>query len=263
MTIDRNHRSHLPAGMPKNVAGTFAKGDANTVDDVTPPITTPLRTVKGLARLLYRMGRTFDGLNTSRLATEEFLRTGNPDVIGSRDDYALLCDLKDASSYVLNTDWDTTRFDLDWFKGINAAMTRTAAMLPGVLRDSENVIVGTKYGTYTPTVPDPIILDSWMEAGASDKGDPLDAASHLFARLAKAQPFGDGNKRSALLAANGLLVRAGSPLMLTVPVEEPERTGFNDLLGAWYMHDDDRIIVWLADWNRAGPETGTWISPGA
>lgn len=30
-----------------------------------------------------------------------------------------------------------------------------------------NVIVGTKYGTYTPTVPDPIILDSWMEAGAT------------------------------------------------------------------------------------------------
>lgn len=73
--------------------------------------------------------------------------------------------------------------------------------------------------------------------GASDKGDPLDAASHLFARLAKAQPFGDGNKRGALLAANGLL-------------------------GAWHMHDD-RIIVWLADWNRVGPEIGTWISPGA
>ena len=29
------------------------------------------------------------------------------------------------------------------------------------------MIVGTKYGTYTPTVPDPIILDSWMEAGAT------------------------------------------------------------------------------------------------
>lgn len=51
--------------------------------------------------------------------------------------------------------------------------------------------------------------------------------------------------------------------MLTVPVEEPERMGFTDLLGAWYMHDDDRIVVWLADWNRMGPEIGTWISPGA
>lgn len=102
-----------------------------------------------------------------------------------------------------------------------------------------------------------------MEASVSDKGDPLDAASRLFARLAKAQPFDDGNKRGALPAANGLLVRAGSTLMLTVPVEEPERTGFTDLLGAWHMHDDDRIIVWLADWNRMGPENGTRISPGA
>lgn len=50
--------------------------------------------------------------------------------------------------------------------------------------------------------------------------------------------------------------------MLTVPVEEPERMGFTDLLGAWHMHVD-RIIVWLADWNRVGPEIGTWISPGA
>lgn len=36
----------------------------------------PLRTARGLARLLYCMGRTFDNLTTSRLGTEEFLRTG-------------------------------------------------------------------------------------------------------------------------------------------------------------------------------------------
>lgn len=212
--------------------------------------TASLRTVKGLARLLYRMGRTFDGLNTSRIATEEFLRTGNPKVIGSRSDYALLCDLKAAASYVTGTDWTRTRFDLEWFEGINAAMTRTAAMEPGKLRTACNVIVPTRYGTYTPPVPDENALRHALSDAIRERNDPLNSAAKLFAVLAKAQPFGDGNKRSALLAANGLLMLAESPAMLTVPVEDPDRTTFNDLLGAWYVNDGDTVMTWLAEWNR-------------
>ncbi|WP_240539393.1 Fic family protein [Bifidobacterium sp. SO1] len=246
---------HKSKGLPQGTAGTFdGKSGREADSDITPPASqSPLRTVKGLARLLYRMGRTFDGLNTSRLATEDFLRTGNPKVIGSRNDYDLLRDLRDASSYVLDTDWNTIRFDLDWFTGINARMTRTAAMQPGVLRDAENVIVGTKYGTYTPPVPDPKRLTSYLNEAASTGEPPLTAASRLFARLAKAQPFGDGNKRSALLAANGLLIRAGETGMLAVPVEDPDRAMFNDLLGAWYLKNDPTVIDWLAEWNQAHP----------
>lgn len=234
----------------------------------------PLRTVTGLAALLYRMGRTFDGLNTTRMATEEFLRTGNPKVIGSKNDYALLQDLRDASAYVLDTDWRVTHFDLAWFTGINARLRRTAAMEPGVLRESSNVIVSTPEGAYTPPVPDAAELQSVLDDAAgvaaqsdvaeqdgiaaqssavAQDSDPLQRASRLFAQMAKAQPFGDGNKRSALLAANGLLLREEYPASLSVPADEPERSDFNSLLGRWYLSDDAAIIAWLSAWNRERP----------
>ncbi|WEV64628.1 Fic family protein [Bifidobacterium sp. ESL0732] len=239
-------------------------------------IASPLMTTKGLAGLLYRMGRTFDGLNTSRMATEEFLRTGNPNVVGSRNDYALLCDLKDASSYVIEYDYSTRPMDLAWFTGINAKMTRTAAMEPGVLRTAENVIVSTRRGTYTPPVPSAAAIEQELRLVSADdtanelgtgsnaatsnsvnvaatptgNPQPLERASHLFATLAKMQPFGDGNKRTALLAANGLLLKLHSSAVLAVPVEPPDRDTFNDKLSAWYFDNDPSVIDWFANWNH-------------
>ncbi|WEV75957.1 Fic family protein [Bifidobacterium sp. ESL0800] len=230
-------------------------------------IASPLMTTKGLAGLLYRMGRTFDGLNTSRMATEEFLRTGNPNVVGSRNDYALLCDLKDASSYVIEYDYSTRPMDLAWFTGINAKMTRTAAMEPGVLRTTENVIVSTRRGTYTPPVPSAAAIEQELDLVSDDSTSvasstadspaapahnvqPLERASHLFATLAKMQPFGDGNKRTALLAANGLLLKLHSSAILAVPVEPPDRDTFNDKLSAWYFDNDPSVIDWFANWNH-------------
>lgn len=227
----------------------------------------PLMTVKGLAGLLYRMGRTFDGLNTSRMATEEFLRTGNPNVVGSRNDYALLCDLKDASSYTIEYDYTIRPMDLAWFIGINAKMTRTAAMEPGVLRTAENVIVSTRRGTYTPPVPSAAAIEQELDlvsdsnsAATPNTTDnatvftgnmtPLERASHLFTTLAKMQPFGDGNKRTALLAANGLLLKLHSSDVLAVPVESPDRDIFNDQLSAWYLDNDSSVVDWLAEWNH-------------
>lgn len=254
---DGNGMEHRPAGPPEGVAGAYAPAARRAADDVEPPVLasgSPLRTVKGLGRLLYRMGRTFDGLSATRPATEEFLRTGNPRIIGSRGDYALLCDLRAASSYVLDTDWSKTDFDLKWFEGINGSMTRTASMTPGELRTGENVLINTKAGTYFPPIPNPAALDAMFAEAADSDGEPVGTASRLFARLAKAQPFGDGNKRSALLAANGLLIRRDSPHMLAVPVEDPDRDRFNTLLGEWYVNDDDSVIDWLAEWNLTNPD---------
>lgn len=210
----------------------------------------PLLSVKGLARLLYRMGRTFDNLNTTQMATEEFLRTGNPRVLASRSNYDLLCDLRDAAEYTLHQ--PDENMSLDWFCGINGSLTRTAALEPGRLRDEHvPVAVSTYRGTYLPDTPDGTQIGSWLAQARDSEGDMLNASSLLFARLARAQPFGDGNKRCALLAANRLLVRTDSPHMLAVPVEDPDRTTFNHLLADWYQDGDNRVVSYLSGWNRA------------
>ncbi|WP_232342968.1 Fic family protein [Bifidobacterium choladohabitans] len=212
-----------------------------------------LLSTKQLAGLLYSMGRTFDGLQSTFLATEEFLRTGNPHVVNSKADYNLLLDLRQAAEYTLHYDYAHKPIDLAYVKSINAQLTRTAAMEPGKLRDERiPVMVNTPLGRYEPPVPDSAAVASLIKSTvrrATGKNN-LEEAVRLFAGLAKLQPFGDGNKRTALLAGNGLLIAHGGRYPLTVPTSDKDRTWFNQELAAYYLNNDQTIIRHLAKWNR-------------
>lgn len=208
---------------------------------------------KQLAGLLYSMGRTFDGLQSTFMATEEFLRTGNPQVVNSKADYNLLLDLRQAADYTLHYDYAREPIDLAYVKSINAQLTRTAAMEPGKLRDERiPVMVSTPLGRYEPPVPDSATIASLIKrtVGGATGEDILEDAVRLFAGLAKMQPFGDGNKRTALLAGNGLLIAHGDRHPLTVPTSDKDRTWFNRELAAYYLNSDQTIIRHLAKWNR-------------
>ncbi|MCT8158391.1 Fic family protein [Bifidobacterium polysaccharolyticum] len=207
---------------------------------------------KQLAVLLYSMGRTFDGLQSTFMVTEEFLRTGNPQVVNSKADYNLLLDLRQAADYTLH-DYAREPIDLAYVKSINAQLTRTAAMEPGKLRDERTpVMVSTPLGRYEPPVPDSATIASLIKStvGGATGEDILEDAVRLFAGLAKMQPFGDGNKRTALLAGNGLLIAHGDRHPLTVPTSDKDRTWFNRELAAYYLNSDQTIIRHLAKWNR-------------
>ena len=208
---------------------------------------------KQLAGLLYSMGRTFDGLQSTFMATEEFLRTGNPQVVNSKADYNLLLDLRQAADYTLHYDYAREPIDLAYVKSINAQLTRTAAMEPGKLRDERTpVMVSTTLGRYEPPVPDSATIASLIKStvGGATGEDILEDAVRLFAGLAKMQPFGDGNKRTALLAGNGLLIAHGDRHPLTVPTSDKDRIWFNRELAAYYLNSDQTIIRHLAKWNR-------------
>ena len=208
---------------------------------------------KQLAGLLYSMGRTFDGLQSTFMATEEFLHTGNPQVVNSKADYNLLLDLRQAADYTLHYDYAREPIDLAYVKSINAQLTRTAAMEPGKLRDERTpVMVSTPLGRYEPPVPDSATIASLIKStvGGATGEDILEDAVRLFAGLAKMQPFGDGNKRTALLAGNGLLIAHGDRHPLTVPTSDKDRTWFNRELAAYYLNSNQTIIRHLAKWNR-------------
>lgn len=217
--------------------------------------------VKDLAGLLYSMGRTFDGLQTDRLSTEEFLRTGNTAVLGSKSNAALLADLLDASSLVLSTDWLVTIIDVDLLKHINGRMTRTAALKPGVFRTTEPAWVNTTLGRWRACDhPSENKIDEILRNGskiATNNDATIDAASTVLCRIAKMQPFGDGNKRTALLLANAIMLKyRDDNQLLAVPADDEKAVlEFNEKLSEWYVNGDNGIIRWLADWNRR-----SWLS---
>lgn len=184
-------------------------------------------TVADLAGVVYSAGTVFDGLATSLSDTESFLRSGSTGGITSRADLALLEDLRDAAQFILNHRGGTV--DAAFVRGINAALSRSAAVHPGRLRTTDQQIgVSTRYGRHEPDA----CTETELQATISGADDALE----LFIALAAAQPFEDGNKRTALFAANAARLAGGTGQLLVVPVELADQ--FNDLLARAYIHGE-------------------------
>ena len=213
-------------------------GVQSTLWDAGSPLSVP-----DLAGVIYSSGKVFDGLSTGRLQTEAFLRSGSLEGIESRSDLFLLQDLRDAAEFVLASGNRTVSPGL--IKDVNARLTRSASINPGEYRSAASRIgVRTRYGRHGP----PAVTDALMLAivnSALAQGDRVDQALDLFVRLAKAQPFSDGNKRTALFVANHHLIYGGTGFLLTIPVEEddPEVADrFNDLLARAYIFDEHEEV---------------------
>lgn len=208
-------------------------------------ITTPL-TVADLAGVVYSSGRVFDGLSTGRLDTENFLRTGSLEGVASRADLALLEDLRDAAQFVI--DHADATIDAAYVRALNATITRSGALHPGHLRTQEQAIgVATAYGRHTPDALTEDQLQALLDT-ATRSSEAQENALDLFINLAKAQPFEDANKRTAVFVANSLLIGAGADTLLTIPVDDNDpgvAKRFNDLLARAYIYDEHEAVKTL------------------
>lgn len=199
----------------------------------------PPLSARDLVRVVYSVGKVFDGLTTGRLATEAFLSTDDTSGISSRRDLELLRDLKDVAQLIVDTKGATV--NAAYVRSINAAMIRSGALRPGELRrDDKRIGVSTPLGRHEP----PALTDAGLQdtiGTATVINDTVETALNLFIDLAKAQPFEDGNKRTALFAANAYLLGARAGLLLTVPVEDDDPSiaaEFITHLATAYIHGD-------------------------
>ncbi|PFG27598.1 mobile mystery protein B [Corynebacterium renale] len=202
-----------------------------------------------LVSVLYSAGKVFDNLRSGRLATEAFLRSGETAGIASRADLQLLEDLKAAGHLVAQTKRDEATLTADLVCEINAAMTRSAALHPGQLRtDEQRIGVRTTYGNHMPPAVSMDGLRVIVEKYRSAQN--REGAARLFVELAKAQPFEDGNKRTALLAAN-VLLPGDATLVVPFDAEGPGdvEARFHDLLARAYIFDETEPVVrYMCEW---------------
>lgn len=202
--------------------------------------------VADLAGVVYSSGKVFDGLRTGRLDTENFLRSGSLDGITSRSDLALLQDLRDVAQYIIDN--HEAPIDHEYVREVNATITRSGPLHPGQYRtDAQQIGVNTQHGRHGPKPLDDAGLQQIVDTAMAEPNS-REQALELFVMIAKAQPFEDGNKRTALFVANSVLIRGSEPEMLVVPVSETSAsenstdensTGkaarFNDLLARAYV----------------------------
>ncbi|BBY54045.1 Fic family protein [Mycobacterium koreense] len=195
-------------------------------------------TVADLAGVVYSAGKLFNGLQTGRLDTEDFLRSGSTKGINSRSDLALLEDLRDTAQLVIGH--GSRPIDAAFVRAVNSAISRSGALRPGTLRSGDSGIgVDTPLGRHTP----PGVTEEQLQRlldGALAAPDARESALSIFVELSRAQPFEDGNKRTALLVANGVLLGAASGQLLTVPVDDARV--FNDLLARAYVRGEDEPV---------------------
>lgn len=195
--------------------------------------------VTDLASVIYSSGKVFDGLSTGRLDTENFLRSGDISGITSRADLALLQDLKDTAQFII--DHRDEPITAAFLQRVNATITRSGPMNPGRLRRQEQSIgVDTIHGRHEPDALDDHQLDEIL-VRAQGEHDPRERAMNVFLDVAKAQPFEDGNKRTALFSANSLLLRGQNPELLRVPVDDNDpdiARKFNEAVARYYVFAD-------------------------
>lgn len=188
-----------------------------------------------LVDVIFTAGKVFKNLRCDRQSTHAFITTGDIRGITSRADLELLCDLRDATDALIAFHTSGTPLTPEVIITINKAMTRWGALHPGQLRREHDIIgVPTRFGDHRPPAADEKTLQTIIDSVSAFS--LADAAANLFVALAKAQPFGDGNKRTALLAANLLVLPQGQ--ILTVPFREDDPTvsdRFNELLARAYI----------------------------
>lgn len=204
--------------------------------------------ITDLAGAVYSAGKVFDGLTTSRRDTENFLRSGSLAGIVSRPDLALLEDLRDVAQFIIDNhdqpiDASHVRaINAGHVRAINAQITRSGALHPGQLRTNDQQIgVRTRYGRHTP----PALTEDGLQQLITSLNceDAGENALDLFVELAKAQPFEDGNKRTALFAANSLLIGGGRMLVVPVDENDPQLSDtFNDLLAKAYIRGEHDAV---------------------
>lgn len=156
------------------------------------------------------------------------------------DDIQAILNMRDAWQFLLDTiDAPVT---LEYLCKLNGYIARNEALTWGELRTGRVAISGTDY---KPPVPSQRTVELQLDAFLQLHASATEKALTLFCWGARGQFFWDGNKRTSLVLANKILLKAGAG-MLTITEKHMEE--FNRLLVEFYDHGTaEQLMQFLYD----------------
>ncbi|MDF7639773.1 Fic family protein [Lactobacillus sp. ESL0791] len=166
-----------------------------------------------LTKLVYISSR-FEGLTATLAQTQMIIDGLNVDDI-SINDINVIVQLKHGWLYAIN---QTTPLDLTFEKEINKIVAHDTAAYPGFLRNGSGG-VETYRGEYTPPLVDETKEESYLHRLLTSKQSATEQALTLMYHNMRQQMFYDGNKRTAFISANKLMIDHGIGL-INVPLEQ-------------------------------------------
>ncbi len=155
------------------------------------------------------------------------------------DEINCILNLRDAWNFTIsNIDTDVS---LDFICKVNSFVSKNESLEWGVLRTGKVGINGVDYIPDIPNREDVITNINEILKEENITGRSL----NLMLYLMRSQIFWDGNKRTAMIVANKLLISNGCGI---ISVKEDDINEFNKLLTEYYnTGNKDKIIPFLYD----------------
>lgn len=179
-----------------------------------------------------------EGIDVTFPETQKIFDGGNVSHL-SIDEIQIINNLKHAWLYVLNS--IGTKNDLNMLKSINSLVGNNLIDKPGEMRTYEVSIGGTSWKL---EIPNKDSIDSLLENTSAIECD-TERAIKLMCELMRMQFFSDGNKRTATLFANKILIENGRGI-IAIPVEKDVEFG-KMLIEYYETNDIEKIANWIYD----------------
>lgn len=175
---------------------------------------------KKLGLLFYTAGR-FEGLKADAGSTIEFVESNDGIVLPSQTDVSIIRDMKSAW-YAIEPDNGKVTIN-NFINAHGNMLASTNTQQPGKLRERP---VQVSFGgglrlwpAKDASVSRELFAEKIAEAVIGDY-DAHEKAARLFANVAKLQPFPDGNKRTAIIVANRMLIPENEVLLIPYTDDE-------------------------------------------
>lgn len=172
--------------------------------------------LEGIAITFPETQDVYDGLNVAHLRIDEIQTINN---------------LKHAWNFVLSS--INADLDFNYISSIHSLVGANLVDTPGKLRQFEVSMGGTSWRPDIPTIER---LDQILEEYKNSDANSTDAIITLMCRLMKMQAFNDGNKRTAMLAANHELIRNGKGI---ISISDDMKKSFAERLIKFYESEEN------------------------
>lgn len=197
-------------------------------------------------RLVHTTAR-FEGVNTTLPQTQTIMDGMGVDGV-SLADIDVIVALKRGWDYITRVE---TPLDLGVAKQINAIVAAKDALIPGAIRTGQGSVMLNDGTDFVPPLVDEGSAARFFQDTMAAETSATDKALTVMYHLMRTQLFWDGNKRTATLAANKVMIDHGAGL-INVPLAKWGH--WNDLISAFYRSGSaDAIKEWTYQNGIQGP----------
>jgi len=192
---------------------------------------------KNLVNMVYSNSK-FEGVAATLAQTQTIINGMSVSGI-SIDDVEVIVDLKNAFSYIIEHDEPYT---LKTSQALNRIVSKNDGMYPGEIRTG-NVEIGGM--DFVPGIPNVYEMQKQITELMMSDLTLTEKSLRLMYEMMRAQLFWDGNKRTAIIAANYLLINGGGGI-INISINQLEK--FNTLLRNFYTTGQlDELLQWTYD----------------